>query len=409
MLKFEYNGKKYPLSLNLFNKHSLFYTTNELKAQRNEVFDLSDMNYFLDHSEETIIKFIQYFESQTIELTDINVITINYLSDKYQVPKLIELTENYINDHYKGIIDHFYSKIGPYHQFRAEKYEEIISKHFLNCALELRFTKLPISTIYRVVSLYYQNEYEPALDEFKKELRDGTITSFLINCFDEKGIETTVIIPKMKLNYSNIFSICKIIEDKDEIYKEMIQTIISQSPNIFCELVNEHQNLRKQVFQIYNEINEEILHNKNKLSFVIENLQLKKLMKLDVNQTEIFEGQFCDLNIQEFKIPPSVKNIRNKAFYGCNSLKQIAFPPSVTSIYSDAFNKCTSLKQISLHPSSNIVFEYRTFEGIKSIEVIGNIKKIPANIFAYCSALQNVSIPSSVTIIGKTLFVDVLL
>lgn len=93
MINLEYNNKKYPIELNLFLEHSQYFSGEKEKYQD---LVLSEFEYSLDFSEDIIIAFIQYFKTHFIEITDNNAITINYLSNKYQVPELIEQTENYI-------------------------------------------------------------------------------------------------------------------------------------------------------------------------------------------------------------------------------------------------------------------------------------------------------------------------
>ena len=72
------------------------------------------------------------------------------------------------------------------------------------------------------------------------------------------------------------------------------------------------------------------------------------------------------------------------AFENCTSLMSLDVPSSVTTIYASAFRGCTALERVSLP---------------EGLELIGN------NSFQNCSSLTAISIPSTVTSLGASAFV----
>ena len=130
-------------------------------------------------------------------------------------------------------------------------------------------------------------------------------------------------------------------------------------------------------------------------------------------------------------IPNSVTSIGNYAFYGCSSVTSVTIGNSVTSIGEDAFRNCSSLTSVTIGNSVTSI-GYRAFEGtrlykdqsnwengvlyisnylIKAEENISGAYKIKEgtrlianSAFQYCSSLTSVTIPNSVTSIGKEAF-----
>lgn len=75
----------------------------------------------------------------------------------------------------------------------------------------------------------------------------------------------------------------------------------------------------------------------------------------------------------------------------------------VTSIGNHAFYYCKSLIQITI-PASVKSFGTKIFEGIESLEIEGDIKNIPKNLFEECFSLKHVTIKSLSTSIEDGVF-----
>ena len=92
-----------------------------------------------------------------------------------------------------------------------------------------------------------------------------------------------------------------------------------------------------------------------------------------------------------------------------NKVKKVVFDGSVTYIGNGAFNGCLNLTSISLPKSlTSIGKEVFTNSGVTSITIPSGITSIPANAFNSCINLKTVTIPSTVNTIGTMAFANCL-
>ena len=77
--------------------------------------------------------------------------------------------------------------------------------------------------------------------------------------------------------------------------------------------------------------------------------------------------------LKEIKIPDSVKTLEGLVFYGCSGLSSVTMN-SVESIGREAFEECTALQQITL-PSTLTTIGAMAFynSGLKSVEIPGSV------------------------------------
>ena|GEM_PF-1839722 len=107
-------------------------------------------------------------------------------------------------------------------------------------------------------------------------------------------------------------------------------------------------------------------------------------------------------------IPDSVTSIYGSAFYNCDSLTSIAIPDGVTSIGSSAFQYCTSLTSIEIPDSVTSIGSYAFYACTKlgSIELPNSVTSIGICAFSACDSITSVVIPDSVTSMGDSAFSD---
>ena len=129
--------------------------------------------------------------------------------------------------------------------------------------------------------------------------------------------------------------------------------------------------------------------------------------------TEIGAGAFryCT-NLKNVSIPDSVTIIRNRAFADCTALDTISIPDSVTEIENWAFANCTNLVNVTLSKGL-IEIENDCFNNctkLNNVEIPASLTKYESwygsqgGPFAKCSSLKNVTFESGTTTIVRSLF-----
>lgn len=98
----------------------------------------------------------------------------------------------------------------------------------------------------------------------------------------------------------------------------------------------------------------------------------------------IGDGALADNAFTSITIPEGVTSIGSHAFYGSKNLKTISLPASVAAMGDYAFASCDALTDANLSASA--------------------VKALPANSFASCAQLSNVTLPASLTVIGQNAF-----
>ncbi|MDE7063218.1 MAG: leucine-rich repeat domain-containing protein, partial [Lachnospiraceae bacterium] len=122
-------------------------------------------------------------------------------------------------------------------------------------------------------------------------------------------------------------------------------------------------------------------------------------------------------SLYSFSIPGTVSKIDSRAFEDCTSLTTIAIPASVSSLSGNAFDGCSKLSMIDVasgnaaYASADGCLYDRTMtrlircpEGKSSVTISGGTTTIGSGAFAYCRAVESLSLPESVTAIEDNAF-----
>ena len=121
-------------------------------------------------------------------------------------------------------------------------------------------------------------------------------------------------------------------------------------------------------------------------------------------------------SLTQVTLPFGLQAIEEFTFYNCVSLQQIYLPNTVKKIGYSAFNKCQSLTTANIPAALETVEDYAFFkctslsqlkfdemeEGVDAATI--SEKTFGSRVFAYCDALTEVVLPSSITSLGTHSF-----
>ena len=120
---------------------------------------------------------------------------------------------------------------------------------------------------------------------------------------------------------------------------------------------------------------------------VFKNISEEEVTVITIPDTVTTVGNECFMNtdIVNIVVEGELLSIGEKAFYGCDGLREITFGEGIESITTEAFVSCTSLKIVTIPKS---------------------VKTIEENAFDSCSALQSIIIHSELEAIENMAFCD---
>ena len=122
---------------------------------------------------------------------------------------------------------------------------------------------------------------------------------------------------------------------------------------------------------------------------------------------EIRDSAFYDCNtIKSIIIPNNVTRIGQYAFYNCMNIKFIKLSDNLQEIEKEAFNCCRKLKEVTIPDSVTTLGNSNFYQcfSLESVTLSKSLNSIGELAFTFCHNLRSVIIPEGVTIIGINAF-----
>lgn len=154
MIHFIYKDKKYPIDIDLLNRYSEYFLSQKDNSTQGDCLELSFYDDLQDFSEESIGLFVNFFQEGSIKVTQKAAISLNFLSNKFKVPRLIEITDSFIETHHNNLVNSYLSKFNEKTIKINFYYEKIISKHLIEFIANDRLLQIPLSSLHRIIANY---------------------------------------------------------------------------------------------------------------------------------------------------------------------------------------------------------------------------------------------------------------
>lgn len=307
---FVYKLKKYPIKYGFFKISSKYFSRNSKEIKKIKDIQLDDDNKTINLSEQSIIDFIKYVHHEPIQLTNENLIEIEYLAKKYEVSSLIEFIKDYIESNNKEIAIQILIIHQKDSSFDTEIYENIISNNFLEKCQEKSLFQIDFPKIYRIFSKFQKSWKE-------NDQNDEIIFEFLFKCIDEYGRKASILFENIdfkntRIKYLNIL-ILK--------YSKVFDFNYVKYP--FIKALYEQQN---------NLLNKEIETQKRQEAFEAQ-------IKLEFEKNKEVQKQIYEDDLQKLKF--EINKIKTELEQEINSLKN-----DINSYLQELQNKDDEIKKL---------------------------------------------------------------
>ena len=121
----------------------------------------------------------------------------------------------------------------------------------------------------------------------------------------------------------------------------------------------------------------------------------------------IKDAAFSGLStVKEIEIPEGYTLIKSYAFNGCDSLDKVTLPSTIEAIDEFAFASCVSLYKIVIPENVKIISEsmFSFCSSLSIVELPREVTDIKANAFRSCTAMRSITLPKTLNYIGANAF-----
>lgn len=102
-------------------------------------------------------------------------------------------------------------------------------------------------------------------------------------------------------------------------------------------------------------------------------------------------------SIPSLDLPANLTTIGQSAFDGCSSLTSLTLPDGIKTIESNTFKNCSALTELHI-PNNVMTIGESAFDGcakLTTLQIPASVKRIDKSAFSYCSALESLTVDAN--------------
>ena len=294
---FIFKEKKYSIDFDVLKRNSNYFYRN-----RNQFKYVDDINLLNEDeqlkevSEETVRAFISSCQNEKCEIDLQDVIPLRYLSYKFEIPRLIMITEQFFEDYSEDLIFPsflFKMKKCAFNEmselnenltefYNTDKEEKCIINHLTQFIKNDQMALLPIQVLDRIFTKCNSQVSQQNLSD---------ISSFLFKCLDKHGRDASILFSHIDFGEQNVVFFNRLLNEYSEIFDfNMVNsTLLKTTTDLTSEMA-------KQRIEYSN------LFNAMKKKIETQEQELVKLRQEDAEREQKFEEQMRKMKENQDRI-----------------------------------------------------------------------------------------------------------
>lgn len=275
---FIYRGERYPFDFELLKQNSNYFYNNRQFLENVDNINLinKDEEDLIEISNEAIDNFIKCCQEESIAIDISNVIPLQFLSYKYDVPQLIKITTKFISENSQELAIKSLLFKSQFHKddnnsifLDSSNEESLISSNLSKYVNDEHLLNLPIPVLDRIDRRFSEkNEIKP----------NDEIIDFLFKCLDKHGKEASILFSFVNFEHQSIDFINRLITNYSDIFDfNMINsTLLKTTSQLTSELAKLKIEFSNALIQMKNLFEEQ----KRELEIYQQDKLIKKKMMI---------------------------------------------------------------------------------------------------------------------------------
>ena len=314
-----YGEKKYKINFDLFVMNCNYFYKNQKEYQYIESIPLLNEETKVNIPEEAIESFILSCQNERFVISKTSVLPLQYLSTKYEYPRLTKITNDFIEQHshelaiqsllFKTENNKKNSVFSDEAEANVEAEEEIISKNIMKYIDDEMMLKIDISILNRIIKKAYSNNKELLIENEK-------IVDFMFKALDKHGKDASILFNNIDFKYQNICIIKRLIDNySDKFDFNMINSTLSKTTTeLTSELTKQREKYEFLFFEMkktFEEQMNEILSIKNDQTNHIKSIE-ERYQKQIIEMKKTFDDQKNEILSMKIEQANQIKSIEEQ-------------------------------------------------------------------------------------------------